>query len=870
MRSICLLPHNGSLFVSLLAFLNDGEDVLIKKQISVYDKYAMIMTNRPDFYASSYAQGNGIPFLQPFSIPNTEAATLFDDQLKYYIDRLKPSSILSEDSIFYPKLSHAFTMIESITLSSEGKAKAAFSDLYQRYYECLKHLINAHNTLKEHGLTADMDCGHSPSNYQPFCIKMDLHCHLNGFIMTNRAIWDKIMNVIVIRYGSSKEIKDIEGSGSKKKSKKELFLKLQPQLKYPPLFSSVVKHILKNFDCTFRTPEAHGSGLLRKFTFSDHDFVDPLIVLNLYWMFTVLAFRALESIAIHGSFDAHFDNDFVQLSLKSAHNLIFIDESNTHKQLIKDLLKAIEKDAAESQEYIHAHTQYLMQLDNHQEALQALDDGIKKHPDSVELLFNRAKIYHVQNNTPLFRKAMTQIVSKDFRYSIGKLHPQHFHTTMRAEYLNKMEFSRHYLTRRHYHYDRGLDFSNLKNYNSAVKEYQECLQLSPECTQAKLGLARSYSELQLFEKSYPLFDQLCQELPLNAEVWYARGMSILSDLKSRGIGSTSTICPTYEHDQNQLMTPESIALRDQGTAHFLKCLSLNPAFLNAIDGLASMSMIFGDFDTAIQIFSDGIDLNPIPKSFTHFHLNRGICLKQNRQYQDAIYDFKKVLENNPIDGAAKIHMADCMSILGHSVEAVTTYAEAVLDEPTNPEFVKRLCEALCNRHDETFASSTIASDIDSLRSSTMRLRDAADWLYKSQHHSIAIQMIEKAIFLEPDNYLILGEKAYIEYETLKNQAEKIINQLLNSSSPNTQSIHSVILSLLTYTNDAKLAIRNISSEMHPDLLNTLKDNVGTMFMRLADCYMLLKNQQMVIQNFKLAAEYGNTYAMEHLKSLASV
>jgi hypothetical protein len=115
-----------------------------------------------------------------------------------------------------------------------------------------------------------------------FQIRMDIHDHSNAFVLRFRSIWDKVMGILVLRYEP-----DRYESFYTAKSKKAAFRKIfKSHQVIPEEFVQRAEEIIESFDNRLRTPEAHGTGILRKSSFTWLNLHDspPLQLLG-YWNF---------------------------------------------------------------------------------------------------------------------------------------------------------------------------------------------------------------------------------------------------------------------------------------------------------------------------------------------------------------------------------------------------------------------------------------------------------------------------------------------------------------------------------------------------------------------------------------------------------
>ena len=90
------------------------------------------------------------------------------------------------------------------------------------------------------------------------------------------------------------------------------------------------------------------------------------------------------------------------------------------------------------------------------------------------------------------------------------------------------------------HCQKGQDSYEAKNYNAAIEALQLCLKNNPENEDAQYHLARSYAELQQWEKAVDVYKILVEANPENAEYNFLYGGSLglyakrLSPLKAVG------------------------------------------------------------------------------------------------------------------------------------------------------------------------------------------------------------------------------------------------------------------------------------------------------------------------------------------------
>jgi len=110
--------------------------------------------------------------------------------------------------------------------------------------------------------------------------KMDIHRFNTSYILRYRALWDKLMGFLVLLLAPTEYERFC-----KSKSKKNCFRKIaQGATHLSDEFVSSLENMLLKFDNEFRTPEAHGTGVLRKYSFTMQSMhQNPQIELVGYW-----------------------------------------------------------------------------------------------------------------------------------------------------------------------------------------------------------------------------------------------------------------------------------------------------------------------------------------------------------------------------------------------------------------------------------------------------------------------------------------------------------------------------------------------------------------------------------------------------------
>jgi hypothetical protein len=113
-----------------------------------------------------------------------------------------------------------------------------------------------------------------------FDARMNLHRYNSSFVLRYRALWDKVMGLLILIYAPQQYECFIAAKSRKRKFRD---ISVQAKTLDSKLADSLLQ-LIEKFDNEFRTPEAHGTGSLRKWSFMIAEFSqDRSIHLLGYW-----------------------------------------------------------------------------------------------------------------------------------------------------------------------------------------------------------------------------------------------------------------------------------------------------------------------------------------------------------------------------------------------------------------------------------------------------------------------------------------------------------------------------------------------------------------------------------------------------------
>ena len=166
----------------------------------------------------------------------------------------------------------------------------ALLDIYINFLMLWSDQMSASRACGDGMATDTLESGSIFDSEIKFFRKMELHKYHTSFIFRYRALWDKGMGVSVLFF-----VPDEYENFIKAKSRRRKFKKIFSSNKFfPNEFVTYLDEHLNDFENKLRTPEAHGTGALRKRSFAMQPIEEnPLLEFGGYWNFINLYIIAI-------------------------------------------------------------------------------------------------------------------------------------------------------------------------------------------------------------------------------------------------------------------------------------------------------------------------------------------------------------------------------------------------------------------------------------------------------------------------------------------------------------------------------------------------------------------------------------------------
>jgi tetratricopeptide (TPR) repeat protein len=182
-----------------------------------------------------------------------------------------------------------------------------------------------------------------------------------------------------------------------------------------------------------------------------------------------------------------------------------------------------------------------------------------------------------------------------------------------------------------------------------------------------------------------------------------------------------------------------------------------------------MSSELGQPELAIAYIQSAVEINPI----TDYYKDLGnLCFDLNR-YQEALYCFEKVIEDNPDDGDTYYNLGMIYQKLNKIDRAIESFKAILRLNPEDAEIYNILGSIYCNANQDTKSAIVCFEKAIELKPDSAEVYFNLGLAYNlAKELDKAIPKYEKAMELQPDNAGIYNNLGTIYQE--KNDLEKAI------------------------------------------------------------------------------------------------
>lgn len=211
-----------------------------------------------------------------FKLKTREEVELFEARLNEYMISMNCTPLT------HISLVTAYEQLQEHKDKDSSRVFSALIDLHLNFMLLFTDLNKIAATWNRFFSIGQLEGGSTLDSTDKFFGKMEIHRYSTSFVLRYRALWDKIMGFLILLFKQEQYDKFFEGNSRKKK-----FDKIASRIEEIPNELVTQIHVfLTLFDDSFRTPEAHQAGVLRKYTFLMEPMLEnPQIELLGYWNF---------------------------------------------------------------------------------------------------------------------------------------------------------------------------------------------------------------------------------------------------------------------------------------------------------------------------------------------------------------------------------------------------------------------------------------------------------------------------------------------------------------------------------------------------------------------------------------------------------
>ena len=201
-------------------------------------------------------------------------------------------------------------------------------------------------------------------------------------------------------------------------------------------------------------------------------------------------------------------------------------------------------------------------------------------------------------------------------------------------------------------------------------------------------------------------------------------------------------------------------------AAFREAIDIDPQFADAYGHLGLVQIELKNYLEAIGAFKRQLaSTPPEPQKQAAIHANLGYAYERSKDLDQAIEEYKKVIELTPNNADAFATLAAAYGEKGLTAEAVNAYQKSLELRPNDKETL-RTFGALCRDNNLFVESTHIYEQLYSFDKNDAEAIRSLAWLYlKIESYPKAIEMYRKLLAMEPEN---MGERLNLAIAYEKN------------------------------------------------------------------------------------------------------
>ena len=304
---------------------------------------------------------------------------------------------------------------------------------------------------------------------------------------------------------------------------------------------------------------------------------------------------------------------------------------------------------------------YYLELGDITFAEQAVQYGLKIHPNSLEIKTKKLEVLLELENYTEARKIITELKEcsmedTDFLVCCAKYYSNLGNSRKAIDYCERaleLREEENFL-----HNFIADEYVNLEDPFSALKHYQEALNYDPHDDYALENVMFCYSRLKKNKEAIEFLNSYLDRFPFSEMAWFEYGQYFFNRKKY-----------------------------NEAIRGFDYLLAINSGSMNVYSNKAACYEAMKQWEKAVEVYTEMLELE-YTKAFTFYRI--GLCYKEMKKPINALNAFQKSLREDPQFYLSMMEQSYIYEEMGGMKEALHFAKEAASLNDSNMDYQKRL------------------------------------------------------------------------------------------------------------------------------------------------------------------------------------
>ncbi|MCZ6801044.1 MAG: tetratricopeptide repeat protein [Nitrospirae bacterium] len=467
------------------------------------------------------------------------------------------------------------------------------------------------------------------------------------------------------------------------------------------------------------------------------------------------------------------------------------------EQGIEEFRKSIELDPDNVQPYIDLARAYVG-LKQQNKAHEALQEGLRKHPNSSDLIVSRGDLFLVNGEKEKaeaqYKLAVETVPDNEALYiKLGKFY-QVTREWDKAESVYQ-DLVQHKPDTETPHIQLGDFYAFIGKFDEARSSYHQALEVNPDSEKAFIKIIAHDLDRGESEQAETHLEQFFQQHTKNV---YGRALEARLQLAKGNVDdAVANLQRVIKEEPNMAMAHQYLGIAfvsqnnlGQAAGELEQAVKLDPSLMGARNALATVRLADGSYDMAIEQAEIAFRMNSrniravrilgeaylrkgevarakriyeaiveqIPQDAPS-HYSLGLIARSDKDMKGSISHFEKALEGNPAFVQALTQLVTVHVRQGREEQARTRVLAQIQQVPDNPLMYNLLGGMWVQNKDMEKAESAFKRAIELDNSLQVTYMNLAELYRRDNRLDEAIKEYEKALSKNPENisaHLMLG------------------------------------------------------------------------------------------------------------------